>query len=131
MALKPSPNKRKKAADVGVPQPEGTQYHFTDEEKRRFRDDPEHHLAYRKNLEAFVNDLFDMFVDGSETSKGTKETMIKEMHRRIGPGHEELKEKLIPSWPPGCRRITPGDGYLEALVAPSEPLRALKTVRGS
>ncbi len=42
------------------------------------------------------------------------------MYRRIGPGHEELKEKLIPSWPPGCRRITPGDGYLEALVQPSK-----------
>lgn len=45
--------------------------------------------------------------------------MLQEMHRRIGPGHEELKEKLIPSWPPGCRRITPGDRYLEALVAPN------------
>ncbi|KIX04808.1 uncharacterized protein Z518_05679 [Rhinocladiella mackenziei CBS 650.93] len=34
----------------------------------------------------------------------------------IGPGHEELKKRLIPLWPPGCRRITPGEGYLEALI---------------
>lgn len=57
--------------------------------------------------------------------------MLQEMHRRIGPGHEELKEKLIPSWPPGCRRITPGDRYLEALVAPSESFDSLEIICGS
>src|SRR5947209_17515931 len=41
------------------------------------------------------------------------------MHRRMGPGHEELKERIIPKWAPGCRRISPGDGYLEALVQPN------------
>ena len=28
----------------------------------------------------------------------------------------EIYESLIPSFPPGCRRLTPGPGYLEALV---------------
>lgn len=41
------------------------------------------------------------------------------MHRRIGPGNERLKEFIIPTWAPGCRRISPGDGYLEALVQPN------------
>ena len=26
----------------------------------------------------------------------------------------ELAEKLIPTFRPGCRRLSPGDGYLEA-----------------
>ena len=26
------------------------------------------------------------------------------------------QKNLIPEWLPGCRRITPGDGYLESLV---------------
>lgn len=30
-------------------------------------------------------------------------------------GNEELCAKLIPEWKVGCRRLTPGDGYLEAL----------------
>ena len=34
----------------------------------------------------------------------------------MGEGHEELKAHIIPEWAPGCRRISPGDGYLEALV---------------
>lgn len=28
----------------------------------------------------------------------------------------ELCEKLIPKWELGCRRITPGEGYLEAFL---------------
>jgi cation diffusion facilitator CzcD-associated flavoprotein CzcO len=34
----------------------------------------------------------------------------------MGPGHDKLKAMIIPKWSPGCRRISPGDGYLEALV---------------
>ena len=32
-------------------------------------------------------------------------------------GNPELMEKLIPDYPVGCRRLTPGVGYLEALQA--------------
>ena len=95
------------------------QYYFSDAEKKRFAEDPEYLLAYRQNLESAVNGLFDMFIAGSETSKYAREMMHAEMLRRIGPGHDELKAKLVPSWAPGCRRITPGDGYLEALVQPN------------
>ena len=31
----------------------------------------------------------------------------------------ELCEKLIPKWEVGCRRITPGPGYLEAFSRPN------------
>lgn len=67
-----------------------------------------------------MNNLFEIYVRDSEISKATQKTMLDEMKRRIGDGNDQLKEKLIPSWPPGCRRITPGDGYLEALVSESE-----------
>jgi cation diffusion facilitator CzcD-associated flavoprotein CzcO len=30
-----------------------------------------------------------------------------------------LKEKLIPEWGVGCRRLTPGIGYLETLSKPN------------
>ena len=28
----------------------------------------------------------------------------------------EIFEKILPEWAPACRRISPGPGYLEALV---------------
>lgn len=37
----------------------------------------------------------------------------------MGPGHQDLKDFIIPKWAPGCRRLSPGDGYLEALVQPN------------
>lgn len=36
--------------------------------------------------------------------------------------HPELATKLIPAWPLGCRRLTPGVGYLEALKHPKTEL---------
>ncbi|KAF1816927.1 cyclohexanone monooxygenase [Eremomyces bilateralis CBS 781.70] len=95
------------------------QHFYSEEEKESFRTDPDYHLEYRRNLEGTVNKLFDIFIDGSPESQAAQKTMKAEMLKRIGPGHEDLKKRLVPSWPPGCRRITPGDGYLEALVKPN------------
>lgn len=94
----------------------GAQHLYTDEERRRFRENPAELLVYRKELESRFNSMFDVFRAGSDLSKHAQSSMKEEMLRRIGPGHEELKKRLIPSWPPGCRRMTPGKGYLEALV---------------
>lgn len=91
-----------RADSKGISQPQGAQYFYTEEAKQRFRDDPDYLLAYRKRIESSVNDLFDIFISGSESSKGAQELMTQEMLRRIGPGNEELKEKLIPIWAPGC-----------------------------
>lgn len=92
------------------------QHLYTPQEIRRFRDHPEEHLAYRKELESRFNNMFEMFLSGSRISKATKAYMEATMLRRIGPGFEDLKAHLIPTWSPGCRRLTPGDGYLEALT---------------
>lgn len=34
----------------------------------------------------------------------------------------ELCEKLIPTWELGCRRVTPGQGYLESFLRPNVSL---------
>ena len=80
------------------------QYTYSEAAKKKFREDPEHLLKYRKELETSINELGEVFIAGSDTSKAAKEGMKAEMERRIGPGHDELKKKLIPQWSPGCRR---------------------------
>lgn len=106
--------KKGEEGDVG-----NRQYKFTEEDKKRFREDPEYHLLFRKKIEAEINGLFGMFRQGSELSNVFRDAITKEMHRRMGPGHEDLKKFIIPTWAPGCRRISPADGYLEALVKPN------------
>lgn len=104
-------------------QPGNRQYTFTEEDKKKFRDDPDYHLDFRKRIEAEINSLFGMYQQGSEMSDAFRKVITDEMYRRMGPGHEKLKEFIIPTWAPGCRRISPGDGYLEALVQPNvEPV---------
>jgi cation diffusion facilitator CzcD-associated flavoprotein CzcO len=95
------------------------QYTFSEAEKERFHSDPEYHLDFRKRIEAEINSLFGMYQQGSEMSNHFRDVITKEMNRRMGPGNEKLKAMIIPKWSPGCRRISPGDGYLEALVQPN------------
>ncbi|KAK6366879.1 hypothetical protein LTS17_010430 [Exophiala oligosperma] len=97
--------------------PSSRQYHFSEEQKRHFAEHPEEHLRLRRKIECEINTMFSkIYKKNSEDNEMIREQMTKEMLRRIGPGHEELKKALIPTWAPGCRRVTPGDGFLEALV---------------
>ena len=97
-------------------EPGERQYTFTEADKKKFNTDPAYLLQFRKKIEAEINSLFGMYQQGSETSNKFREVITNEMNRRMGPGNEELKKFIIPKWSPGCRRISPGDGYLEALV---------------
>jgi hypothetical protein len=45
-------------------------------------------------------------------------TAEKQMRERL-KHDERLCDMLIPKWPLGCRRITPGEGYLEAFLQPN------------
>ncbi|KAL4963407.1 flavin-containing monooxygenase [Aspergillus stella-maris] len=109
----------KDQSNGGECDPGNRQYTFTEEDKKRFREDPDYHLAFRKGIESEVNGLFGMYFQGSELSNIFRAAITDEMYRRMGPGQEELKKFIIPKFAPGCRRISPGDGYLEALVQPN------------
>ncbi|KAF2706191.1 FAD/NAD(P)-binding domain-containing protein [Pleomassaria siparia CBS 279.74] len=102
-------------ADAMDPQAAG-KHQYTEKEKQRFRDDPAYHLKYRTDVErAVANGAWDMFYRGSELNLATKAEMQASMAARLGD-REDLKKYLIPTWSPGCRRLTPGEGYLEALI---------------
>ncbi|KAK6386122.1 hypothetical protein LTS17_001696 [Exophiala oligosperma] len=110
-------NVSNKEADPEAMEPHAAGKHkYTEKEKLRFRDDPEYHLRYRRALERSVVSGFKMFYRGSDLNIMAKKAMQESMAERLGD-REDLKEHLIPDWSPGCRRLTPGEGYLEALRA--------------
>ena len=90
-------------------------HHYTEKEKQKFREDPEYLQAYRTRIEKGFASGWDMFYRGSELNLKFKEFTQGSMRERLGT-REDLKDKLIPNWSPGCRRLTPGEGYLEALT---------------
>lgn len=78
---------------------------LADEDKKRFKDDPDYHLKFRKRIEAEINSLFGMYKQGSDLSNTFRKVITDEMHKRIGPGNQDLKDFMIPGFAPGCRRI--------------------------
>ncbi|KAK4942614.1 hypothetical protein LTR10_017743 [Elasticomyces elasticus] len=88
---------------------------YTEEDKRRFREDKEAHHQYRKNLIHSINRAFKMFVKDSPENIENQKFAAKQMADKLG-NDPELCAKLIPSWELGCRRITPGSGYLESFL---------------
>ena len=114
------------AAEGEAPAPAG-KHHYVNAEKERFRTDPEFFLDYRRKLEARLAASFPMFLRGSKLNMMVREGFRESMLKKLGPGHEEFKEKFIPQWSPGCRRLTPGEGYLETIG--SQP--HVKVIHGS
>jgi cation diffusion facilitator CzcD-associated flavoprotein CzcO len=92
-----------------------TQHVYTEEEKRQFREDPGALHEYRKKIQAGSNRSFDMFVKESAAQKVGRQQTADMMKTRLNDD-EDLAQKLTPEWEVGCRRATPGPGYLESFT---------------
>ncbi|KAK8023756.1 hypothetical protein PG993_011822 [Apiospora rasikravindrae] len=105
-----------------VPQ-QGMGYHkYSPEEQQGFREDPESHLKLRKETERAITAVFPVFVRGSVAQTKITDAMREAMKEKLTTGSADLDtelDKLIPDFPFGCRRLTPGVGYLESLTKPN------------
>jgi cation diffusion facilitator CzcD-associated flavoprotein CzcO len=91
------------------------QHVYSAEEKRAFAAEPGALLQWRKNAESNVNQIFPMLLGGSKLQSRTKRAVTRQMQDKLRD--PKLQKRLIPTWDFGCRRMTPGEGYLEALQA--------------
>jgi cation diffusion facilitator CzcD-associated flavoprotein CzcO len=89
------------------------QHQCTGAEKAAFKENPESLLAWRKNAEANFNTIFPMFLGGSKLQERTKKAVTHQMKTKLRD--PVLQKQLVPEWDFGCRRMTPGVGYLNAL----------------
>lgn len=93
---------------------DGKNFKYSEEEKKEFREDPAKLKALRKEIEHGFNMFFYALLNESPAQAAVYDLFKKNMTTRLN-GDPELCAKLIPDWRVGCRRLTPGDGYLEAL----------------
>jgi cation diffusion facilitator CzcD-associated flavoprotein CzcO len=89
------------------------QHVFSDRERQDFKQRPGRLLDYRKGVESGLNGQFALFLKNSQSNNDTHAYMTSQMKQKLQDPH--LENKLIPSWSVGCRRLTPGVGYLESL----------------
>ena len=94
---------------------EGANFTYS-EEQQKIMEDPAKYLAYRKMIEGELNQRFPFILNGSKEANEAREFSEKEMRTKMA-AKPELCEKIMPKdFGVGCRRPTPGNGYLEALV---------------
>ncbi|KAH6714922.1 cyclohexanone monooxygenase [Leptodontidium sp. MPI-SDFR-AT-0119] len=89
-------------------------YTFTEEDKKLFEERPEILLQLRKKMELLLCNHVDTFRMGTDMHDQVETFLRRGMLAKL-EGQEELQKKLIPNFPSGCRRLTPGEGYLESL----------------
>ncbi|CAN8097720.1 unnamed protein product [Discula destructiva] len=90
-------------------------YAYSPAEQRRFRVYPDDLRAYRKRIQHETNVGFAAFTKDSGPQRAACEATARLMRERLG-WDEELARRLVPEWEVGCRRATPGPGYLEAFT---------------
>ncbi|KAL4923134.1 flavin-containing monooxygenase [Aspergillus undulatus] len=94
----------------------GTNFAYTDEEKNLYATDPAAFLEYRKYVERSVNSVYKLMLSGSAENEFLFNLVSGVMRQRLSKNPHLIK-KLIPEYELGCRRLSPGDGYLEAMQA--------------
>jgi cation diffusion facilitator CzcD-associated flavoprotein CzcO len=97
---------------------DGKNFKYTERQKEEFRNDPEKLKALRKDIEHGFNMFFYALLNENPAQAAIYDAFKQKMTERLN-GDPELCAKLIPEWRVGCRRLTPGDGYLEALQEPN------------
>ncbi len=90
---------------------------YPPEERQQWNRDSESYHAYRRCIEegmmAYMSE--DGFRYGSDIQKKTEEEFARHMKEALKK-RPEILSTLLPDFPPGCRRLVPGPGYLEAVV---------------
>ena len=93
--------------------PGGSNFKYTEEQKKDFAENPDKLEKYSRNIEGELNKRFNLMHLNSKDQKNSKDLIASIMREKLD--NEQLAEKLIPEFALGCRRMTPGSGYLESL----------------
>ncbi|CAK7236354.1 hypothetical protein SBRCBS47491_009609 [Sporothrix bragantina] len=97
---------------------EGRETLYSAEQRKEWRERPEVLRQYRRDIEHAMNSRFPSFYRSSEAQRQGQAFVGDAMRKKLA-GRPDLIEKLIPKFELGCRRVTPGKGYLEALSQPN------------
>ncbi|KAL4883949.1 hypothetical protein BJY04DRAFT_183569 [Aspergillus karnatakaensis] len=90
-------------------------FSFTPEEIETFKKDHSVYQKFRKEIEKELQSVHGATLVGTPAQIGTTEFFTENMKRRLRKKPEMISD-LLPAFPPICRRLTPGPGYLEALT---------------
>ncbi|KAN0095510.1 FAD/NAD(P)-binding domain containing protein [Hyaloscypha variabilis] len=88
---------------------------FSPAQIEKFKTSPKYYLEFVKAVEQQINSRFPTLLKDSE-AQAQAFKMLSVYMTKLLKNDERLCKALIPSFPVGCRRLTPGPGYLESLT---------------
>ncbi|KUJ11162.1 flavin-binding monooxygenase [Mollisia scopiformis] len=88
---------------------------FSPEQREEFANNPQRFLEFRKLIEVDGNTIHGVTFKDSDMQTEAVKSFRAMMKKRLAK-KPEIVDALTPSFSVGCRRLTPGPGYLEALV---------------
>lgn len=88
---------------------------FTVEELEKFKD-PDTYYKFRKEVETKSFRQFPGVFKDSKENNALRKDIEASMKGKLALKPEVI-DSILPNFSPGCRRLTPGPGYLEAIVA--------------
>lgn len=93
-------------------------FNYAPEELDRFASEPDYLLAHRRDLSDKRIEEFKAHKTDSTSHSRVNALFRESMLSRLGdsPKALEIAKWLVPNFPVGCRRLTPGPGFLEALM---------------
>ncbi|KAI9028381.1 hypothetical protein DFJ74DRAFT_658763 [Hyaloraphidium curvatum] len=89
---------------------------YTPEEREKFKDRKYNYEFYRGNFQMMDN-LWSLFVKDSPESEAATKGALALMEKLVPD--PKVRETLTPSYPLGCRRLTPHEHYLDVLQLPT------------
>ncbi|KAL2266617.1 hypothetical protein VTJ83DRAFT_5969 [Remersonia thermophila] len=93
----------------------------TPEQRQNLTADPSLLFKFRKAFETSGNLVHEATLRGTPMQRSLEAALRQAMETKLA-SRPDLRALLIPppgSFAPGCRRLTPGPGFLEALLAPN------------
>ncbi|PKY00473.1 FAD/NAD(P)-binding domain-containing protein [Aspergillus campestris IBT 28561] len=95
---------------------DGANFDYTEQDKLAWEQDPEKYREYRKMIEHELNQRFKLVLRNSAESQQANEFSYREMTAKLAE-NADIAAHIIPqNFNVACRRPTPGNGYLEALI---------------
>ncbi|KAH8893783.1 FAD/NAD(P)-binding domain-containing protein [Thozetella sp. PMI_491] len=91
---------------------------FSEEQREFFAKNPEEYYKFRKVFEDGGNLIHDSTIPGTPMQKELTAIYRRGMEEKLAT-RPDLLQTIIPAFAPGCRRLTPGMGFLEALIQPN------------
>lgn len=93
--------------------PGGTNFQYSTEQLDKFDKDEAALGSYGREVEGELNKRFNLMHLNSKDQETSRNLIAGIMRDKLD--NEKLATKMIPSFALGCRRMTPGSGYLESL----------------